>query len=211
MTVQVSRRTGAALLERAGELAEVGARWQAAATGRGGVVVVEGPAGIGKSRLLDEACAAAAGGTVVRARAGELEQDYPWGVVAPAARPCCGPALSPRRRAALLAGAAAMAREPLGLVAGDASPDDASFAARHGLYWLCVALAAEAPLLLCVDDAQWADAPSLRFLHFLGTRIATSRCSSWPRAGRCRHRRSTTSPRCPPRSPSARRRCRRRR
>ena len=169
--MQVGRRIGAALLERVGELAEVGARWQAAATGRGGVVVVEGLAGIGKSRLLDEACAAAAGGTVVRARAGELEQDYPWGVARQLLDRVVGRA-EPRRRAALLAGAAAMAREPLGLVAGDASPDDASFAARHGLYWLCVALAEDAPLLLCVDDAQWADAPSVRFLHFLGTRIA---------------------------------------
>jgi predicted ATPase len=34
----------------------------------------------------------------------------------------------------------------------------------HGLYWLAVRLAEEAPLLIVVDDAQWADEPSLRIL-----------------------------------------------
>lgn len=170
MTAEVGHRTEAPLLERGSELAQVDARWRAATDGHGGLVIVEGPPGIGKSRLLDEACARAAGGTVLRARAGELEQGYPWGVVRQLLDRVVAGA-DARRQGALLSGAAAMARGPLGLVAGDANPDDASFAARHGLYWLCTALAAEEPLLLCVDDAQWADAPSLRFLHFLAARI----------------------------------------
>ena len=41
----------------------------------------------------------------------------------------------------------------------------------HGLYWLAVELAARRPLLLAVDDAQWADAPSLRWLAYLGRRL----------------------------------------
>ena len=41
----------------------------------------------------------------------------------------------------------------------------------HGLYWLCAALADGAPLVLAVDDAHWADAPSLRFLAFLVPRL----------------------------------------
>src|SRR4051794_31828011 len=60
-----------------------------AAAGQGGAVVVEGPAGIGKSRLLAElrAGVAAADGrdgrslTVLLARAGELEREFPFGVV----------------------------------------------------------------------------------------------------------------------------------
>ena len=53
-----------------------------------------------------------------------------------------------------------------------ASPgQDRAFAAQHGLYWLAANLAARAPLLLCVDDAQWADAASLRWLVFLARRL----------------------------------------
>jgi DNA-binding CsgD family transcriptional regulator len=50
-------------------------------------------------------------------------------------------------------------------------PRDASFTVLHGLYWLCANLAHAQPLLLCVDDAQWADASSLRFLTYLARRL----------------------------------------
>ena len=48
---------------------------------------------------------------------------------------------------------------------------DADYPRLHGLYWLCANLARERPLLLSVDDAHWADDPSLRFLHFLTSRL----------------------------------------
>ena len=41
----------------------------------------------------------------------------------------------------------------------------------YALYWLVVTLASEAPLLLSVDDAHWADEASLRWLEYLGARI----------------------------------------
>ena len=41
----------------------------------------------------------------------------------------------------------------------------------HGLYWLAVRLAAREPLLVVVDDAHWADEPSLRFLAYLAGRV----------------------------------------
>src|SRR6266496_6477234 len=41
----------------------------------------------------------------------------------------------------------------------------------HGLYWLCANLGRRSPLLLCIDDAHWADQASLRFLHYLGRRL----------------------------------------
>ena len=52
-----------------------------------------------------------------------------------------------------------------------ASGVDPSFAILHGLYWLCANLAAAGPLCVVVDDAHWADAPSLRYLAFLLTRL----------------------------------------
>ncbi len=41
----------------------------------------------------------------------------------------------------------------------------------HGLYWLCANLSASRPLLLAMDDAHWADAASLKFVHYLARRI----------------------------------------
>jgi len=41
----------------------------------------------------------------------------------------------------------------------------------HGLYWLTVNLADSGPLLIAVDDAHWADQPSLRWLAHLAPRL----------------------------------------
>jgi DNA-binding CsgD family transcriptional regulator len=52
---------------------------------------------------------------------------------------------------------------------GDAPGDE--FAALHGLYWLVANLAERGPLLVVVDDLQWADGPSLSWLVYLGRRV----------------------------------------
>ena len=49
---------------------------------------------------------------------------------------------------------------------------DAGFARLHGLHWLVANLAEREPVLLAVDDAHWADEPSLRFLNHLAYRLA---------------------------------------
>jgi len=51
------------------------------------------------------------------------------------------------------------------------SASDTSFALLHGLYWLAANLADRAPLLIAVDDAHWADEPSLRWLAHLAARL----------------------------------------
>ncbi|MCA1689878.1 MAG: AAA family ATPase, partial [Actinobacteria bacterium] len=63
----------AALIGRATELAELVEHLQAAAAGRGSAVLLQGPSGIGKTRLLDELCRQAReeGATVLRGRACE--------------------------------------------------------------------------------------------------------------------------------------------
>ena len=45
------------------------------------------------------------------------------------------------------------------------------FSLLHGLHWLCANLAVTQPLLLAVDDVQWSDENSLRFLTYLGGRV----------------------------------------
>ncbi|HST43455.1 MAG TPA: hypothetical protein VLK58_28270, partial [Conexibacter sp.] len=54
---------------------------------------------------------------------------------------------------------------------GGERADEAGYAVLHGLYWLVVNLAETQPVALIVDDVQWADAPSLRFLEYLGRRL----------------------------------------
>src|SRR5215471_1137849 len=154
------------LLEREGELA--------AAVGvldRGGVFVVEGGAGIGKSALLDAVCgrAAQAGWQVVRARGSELEAGFAFGVVRQLFERHLA-MLDPGDRDELLAGPAA-ATGPLWGEAGAGGARDTSFAVLHGLYWLTANLAAVRPVLVVVDDAHWADGPSLRWLAYLAPRM----------------------------------------
>src|SRR5262249_20860628 len=66
------------LLEREGELARIDRRLAAARAGRGGVLVITGPAGIGKTALLTEAGerAGQAGMRVLAGRGGELEGGF---------------------------------------------------------------------------------------------------------------------------------------
>ena len=55
-----------------------------------------------------------------------------------------------------------------------------SFAALHALYWVTVNLASEGPVVICVDDVQWCDGASLRYLAYLVKRLEGLRCwSSW--------------------------------
>ena len=166
------------LLERRDETARIESALAEARSGRGAFVVVEGPAGIGKTALLGAARSAAAdrGMRVLWARATELERDFSFGVV----RQLFEPALTDTaeyERASLLQADAGAAAALLGLPGAPVvdrlpSPQvDPSFAILHGLYWLCANLAAATPLCIVVDDAHWADAASLRFLAFVLTRL----------------------------------------
>ena len=166
------------LLERNEELARIDSALADARIGRGRFVVVEGPAGIGKTALLAAArdAAAEAGMRVLRSRATEMETNFGFGVVRQLfERPLVE--ASELERADLLQGAAGVAAGLLGLPGGPpadapaSSGVDPSFAILHGLYWLCANLAAVSPLCLVVDDAHWADAASLRYLAFLLTRL----------------------------------------
>ena len=113
--------------------------------GSPGLVVFEGPAGIGKTRLLAEA-RRDVDLRVLTARGGELEQGLAFGVV----RQLFETAISE----SLLEGAAAAAREVFEGPASGVGREDASFAILHALYRLTVELAEREPLLLVVDDLQ---------------------------------------------------------
>ena len=76
----------------------------------------------------------------------------------------------PERRERALVHAAAPAARVLGLAATD-SGLSAPSEAQHALYWLAANLAAEAPLVLLIDDLQWADPSSQQWLLYLARRL----------------------------------------
>ena len=83
-----------ALLERAGELAAIRTQVAATAAGAGGVVIVEGPAGIGKTSLLAAGrdAAVTAGIRTLIARSDELEREFAFGVARQLLEPVVHPA-----------------------------------------------------------------------------------------------------------------------
>jgi DNA-binding CsgD family transcriptional regulator len=162
------------LLERERELRVLGRLAADACRGSGRMVLIEGPPGLGKTRLLhavrDEG--RRHGALVLSARATDLEHDFPFGVVRQLFDPLLG-AQDPRRRATLLRGAARLAEPLLGGAPPAEEPAAADAAGQlHALYWLIANLAESAPVVLSVDDLHWADGPSLRFLQFLLPRLA---------------------------------------
>lgn len=168
---------GGVFLERDRELERIGRCLERAKAGDGSALMVEGPAGIGKTVLLAAAHDAAQGEGFrwLRARGGEMESEFAFGVVRQLVEPVLA-AASREERARLLDGPPGVAARLLALPgsadgAGAVAPDP-SFAVLHGLYWLCANLAAEQPVALVVDDAHWADGASLRFLAFLLPRLA---------------------------------------
>ena len=145
-----------------------------AAQDTGAFVVIDGPAGVGKTALLDAAHEVAldADLLVLRARGAELERAFGFGIVRQLFDEVLrSGAFDP---ATLFTGAARVAAPLLAVdVEGGASsvPTDDPYAARHALYWLLSNLAAQRPLAVLVDDAHWADSTSLGVLAHIANRL----------------------------------------
>ena len=159
-----------ALRERERELGALREGLGRACEGEGTLLLVEGPAGVGKTELVREARAAAlrAGVTPLEARGSELEQPFAFGIVRQLLEPVIGEA---QAHADLFQGAAGPAARLFEPDERQAPGADVGFEALHSLYWLVVNLADRAPLLVSVDDCQWVDRDSLRFLAYLAQRI----------------------------------------
>ncbi|MEO3860273.1 BTAD domain-containing putative transcriptional regulator [Acrocarpospora sp. B8E8] len=143
------RLAGPALIERDAETSLIDqALDHAAATRTGHVLIFEGPAGIGKTSVLNHARkrAAALGWPLAAARGTDLEPDYAW---------ACARQLFP------------------GHTEVDDVPTtpDGEYRVLSSLYRRTAGLAADHPLVIVLDDLHWADTPSVRFAAFLAARL----------------------------------------
>jgi tetratricopeptide (TPR) repeat protein len=152
------------------ELEALGATLDRAASGRLAIAIVEGEAGIGKTRLLAQALQDARGHGFRDAagRAHELERTRPFGLLADALG--CDRSAADPRRAAIAALLTTRAGER-GAVTVSSDPG-LQFQAVDALVDLVETLALERPLALGLDDLQWADPSSLLTLAALARRLA---------------------------------------
>ena len=156
---------------RAAEIAVLGESLDRVTSGRLSVVLIEGEGGIGKTSLLDAAVqdACGRGMQVAAARAEELEQTRPFGMLADAFG-CVRTSPDPRRAAiaALLAPVGGGERGPITVT----SDPGLRFRAVDAFADLAEELALAGPLLIGADDLQWADPSSLLTLGALSRRLA---------------------------------------
>lgn len=133
-------------------------------------LVFDGPAGIGKTALLQVTAdlAAGSGATVLWAQGRPHERDFAFGVVRGLFRSYLA-TLSEEDCAALLSDLASPAAAVV-LPESTESAEVETFVMLHALYWLTVRLTERRPLMLAVDDLHWADTASLRWLLYLARR-----------------------------------------
>jgi len=158
------------LLERDDQVAELVDSLTRGGAGHGVVSLIQGPAGIGKTAMLDAAMRAAREDdafTVLMARASELDRGFGFGIVHQLLEPVVAVA-DEERRARLFTGAA---RRAEALFGGTPTANAVDYGVLSGLFWLIANLADERPVALLVDDLHWADVASMRFLEFLARRV----------------------------------------
>lgn len=163
------------LVERDQELHRLSESLADAIAGRGGVVVLRGPVARGKTALLRALAeqAGAAGALVLTAVGSPFDRNQPCGVVQ---QLLAGAPLPPR--------AAQDTKELLHNLAALGDPSTAGEAplaergirdAMHELHRIPLALLAEHPVVVAVDDVQYADDLSLRWLLQLTNRVGLGR------------------------------------
>ena len=142
--------------------------------GRPGLVIVSGEAGIGKTRLLDELATVADGEgfLTVRGRGSELEAQRPFGLYVDALDAYLASleekALD-RLQADRLGALAEVFPSLRGLKHAVDYPSSVTerFRAHYAVRDLLERLAVRQPLLLVLDDVQWADGASLELTSYL--------------------------------------------
>jgi class 3 adenylate cyclase/tetratricopeptide (TPR) repeat protein len=165
------------LVGREAELARLTHRLQEAAGGRGGLVLMAGEPGIGKTRLAEEVAARAerAGNFVLWGRCFEGEWAPPYAPFAEALAPHVAVAVPEELRVDLGPGATALAqlvpriRDVLPDLPEPAPvpPEEERFRLLDAMAQFLVARSRRAPVVLVLDDLQWADRSTVAMLRHL--------------------------------------------
>jgi len=150
------------LVGRAAEWAAIEGVLHSARKSEGGVFLVRGEAGVGKTALLDRATTEP-GLRVLRATGVEAESDLAYATAHQLLHPLL-PLLDELPDAQ-----ADAVRVALGMAVGG-TPD--RFLVALGFLSLVSEAGRDGPVLLVLDDVQWCDAASLDAILFLGRRIA---------------------------------------
>ncbi len=130
--------------------------------GRGGVLVVHGEAGVGKTALLEYAVDAARAFRSARTSGVEAEMELPFAAV----QQLCSPFLE------LMDRLPQPQQEALGVAFGlITAPAPNPFLVGLAVLGLLAEAAEEQPLMCVVDDAQWLDSASARALAFVARRL----------------------------------------
>jgi len=168
---------------RAKQWSSLDVAWEQVQRGHGATLLIEGAAGLGKSRLIEELSARVrgAGCPALLGKAYDVERAVPYGAIADALAPIVSrpevAGLSP----AWLAEAARLLPElQERFTRLPAAPDHTgSPAAKRRLHEAlarCIeAVAEDAPVFIAVDDVDSADAASLEILYFLSHRLRGAR------------------------------------
>ena len=175
---------GPALAGRDAETAALYGSWSRAAAADPSLIMIIGEAGIGKTALAEQLAAEAAddGATVLRARCYEAERSLFLQPVVEAVAPAVSrmPAGALREllgehaaaAAALLPEAAALLGPP---PSWRGSPDMERRRSFQAMTALLTGLAAQGPVLLFVDDLQYAGQATVEFIHYLARHVRGSR------------------------------------
>lgn len=146
--------------------------------GKGAFVFLTGESGVGKTRIVQEIAdeARRAGCLHASGQAYEVESGFPYAIIADALGPIVE-RMDPRALSVATRGTEAELAQILPMLgrvrSNTATLDDTD--AKTRMLWhfaqFLQALAGRQPILLTLENLQWADAASLELLHFVGRQV----------------------------------------
>ena len=169
----------APLLGRTDEWRRLRTAWERARGGRQAIVLVEGEAGTGKTRLTsDFARWISPNGTVLRAHASDASSRIPLAPIIELLKPIADATgvagADPQWIAEVARLVPALAQRFPGAATGQTSTPIDRWRLFEGVTQLLIAVAEETPLALLVEDLHCWDADSCALLHFLVQRLESS-------------------------------------
>ena len=166
------------LVGRTAELEILQKAWRGVRRGSGRVVLIEGEAGVGKTRLADEFLrwTSAEAGTLLRAYGYDARAGVPYGPVVEVLRDALeAPGLAgtdPQWLAEVARLLPEIRQRFPGLpeITPPPAPGEA-WRLFEAVAQLLLAVAAEQPIAVAIDDLHWCDGDSCNLLHFLTRRL----------------------------------------